>query len=201
MDGPSSHVRSHKHGHNLAPEPSRPIILPTYSSLTHDALDDTPVTRQTAPKTKTHTVVAAEDKKQGFSGIDKTGILRKVSVKNPFVVADRQAKAKGIEPLTKTVHFAMPETLSGHRNPTSSQPVRSVERNSGQQATFRIKELEARGLEQPSGKLSGKERVDAALSTRKSGANESREMSSTNKRTEDIDPRTKASAVRGLNGF
>jgi hypothetical protein len=118
------------------------------------------------------------------------------------VVADRQAKAKGIEPLAKTVHFAMPETVPGHRNPTSSQPERSVERNPGQATALKIKELGARGLEEPLGKMSGKERTDdTGPSTRSTGANESREMSSRIQRTEDTVPRTKASAVRGLNGF
>lgn len=115
------------------------------------------------------------------------------------MVADRQAKAKGIDQRTKTVHFAMPQNLPKHRMPTSSQPVRSGERYPGQQTTLGTKETGAKGREEPWEKMTAKKwTVDTALSTRATGANQSREMSSTMQRTDYIVPRTKASAIRGL---
>lgn len=115
------------------------------------------------------------------------------------MVADRQAKAKGIEQRTKTVHFATPQDLPKHRMPTLGQPSRSVERHLGQQAALSTKKLEARGLEKPWEKMPAKEKaVNTASSARTTGTEESREMSSTTQRTDDIVPRTKTSAMRGL---
>lgn len=115
------------------------------------------------------------------------------------MVADRQAKAKGIEQRTKTVHFATPQDLPKHRMTTSSQPSRSVQRHPGQQAALSTKKLEARGLEKPWEKMPAKERaVDTASSTKTTRTEQSREMSSTTQRADDIAPRTKASAIRGL---
>jgi len=123
-------------------------------------------------------------------------------MENPFVVADRQAKAKGFEQRTKNVHFAMPQNLPKHRMPTSSQPVRSGKRHPGSQATLINKKLEASGSEVPREKMLGKERIDVtAPSTRTTGANESREMSSTIQRTDDTVPTAKPSAIKGLNYF
>lgn len=114
------------------------------------------------------------------------------------MVADRQAKVKGIDQRTKTVHFAMPQNPP-KQVPASSQPVRSGERYPGQQTTPGTNELGSRGREEPWKKMPAKERaVDTASSARTTGTKQSREMTSTTQRTDDIVSRTKASAIRGL---